>query len=126
MNSANYLSKILLVQSLIISALVFVALPMLLAQNAETGDAVAQTSIRDMWPEDQTSFPVPTVMAIAFTDHRVLRGSLFFVFVLGGILIETRCPNKKTTGTFHALHLLLSTLWGAYFLLGCLAPFIPL
>ena len=126
MNSGNYLSKIILFQSILISTLVFWALPLLLEKSSGNGTEIEETSIRDTWQEEHNSLPVPTVFALKFADHRVLRWGLFSVLVAGGVLIEMLCQNTKTTGTYHSLHLMLCTLWGAFFLLGCIVPYIPL
>lgn len=120
----DYLSKLILAISILISTFVFVFIPMLLERHSNEGIVVH--TIRDTWGEGRLLLPTPTVYAVYFADHRLMRVIVFIIFVAAGVLVEMLCGNKKISGTFHAACLLLSVMLGAFLLLACILPYVPL
>jgi len=74
MKSDKYLSKLILILSILISTLVFIVLPMILEDKSH--EEIAVHTIRDTWEEDYLSLPTPTTLAITFADHHVIGHSV--------------------------------------------------
>lgn len=126
LNSSDFLSKIILLQAILISLIVFLTIPSILEKKSDNINEINIASIRDSWQEGKASLPIPTVHAIFFTEHRFIRWFFLSISIIAGVLIEMRCKNKIFSGTYHSVHLMFFTFLGAYLLIGCLAPFIPL
>ena len=124
MKSDKYLSKLILILSILISTLVFIVFPMILEDKSQ--EEIALHTLRDTWEENYLSLPTPTKLAITFTDHNVIRTIVFSVFIIAGVLVEVLCKNKMITGTYHSVFLMLCIIIGTFFLLACLLPYIPL
>jgi hypothetical protein len=101
-------------------------MPLILEKNSTNIHEINISSIRETWKEDEVELPIPTLHAISFAELRIIRWSFLPILIATGILIEIRCQNKMISGTFHSINLMLCTFLGGYFLMGCLAPFIPL
>lgn len=118
-----YLSKLLLILACISLILTFVILPFLLDHD---GPDLKTGHLREFLWQKSMNLPVPTIHALAFSDHRVVRMVICVVLFLTGLCMEIFVHNKKMSGSFHACLLLGSMGMGYYFMLGCLLPFIPL
>ena len=124
MKSDNYLSRLQFFISQLFLLLVFLILPLIL--KLTTTDEVKINTIRALWEASHLDLPVLTHYAIYFTDNMNLRIMLLILFILIGSLIEIFINNKKISGTYHSVCLLIFITTGAFFLIACLLPFMPL
>lgn len=124
MKSDNYLSKLILILSILVSILVFIVFPMVLENTSH--EEIAIHTIRDTWQDNQLLLPAPTKFAVTFADHNIIRIIMLSVLIFAGVLFEVICRNKMITGTYHSVSLLLCIMLGAYLFLACIVPYIPL
>lgn len=124
MNSINRLSKIIYVFSILVSAVVFIVLPMILEKSSN--DDLVMCSLRDTWGEAQVALPTPTIYALSFTDSKAPRILVFILFIVVGLLFELLCKNKLYTGIYHLTYLTFGCILGWFFLFACLVPYYPL
>ena len=124
MKSDNYLSKLILILSILVSTSVFIVFPVILRDSSH--EEIPIHTIRDTWQEDHLLLPAPTKFAITFADHNIIRIIIFILFIVVGVLFEVLCKNKMITGTYHSVYLLLCVILGTYFFLACIVPYIPL
>ncbi len=124
MKSDTYLSRLQFFISQLLLIPVFVILPLILKNT--TNDEIKINTIRTLWEESHFVLPIPTHYAIYFTDNISLRITLLILFILIGSLIELFLNNKKISGTYHSICLLIFITTGAFFLTACLLPFMPL
>jgi len=124
MKSDSYLSRLQFFMSQFILALVLVVLPLILKETEN--DGIKINNIRKLWEESHLILPVPTHYAINFTDNAILRMILLIIFIIIGSFIEFSLNNKKISGTYHSICLLIFITTGAFFLIACLLPFMPL
>ena len=124
MKSDNYLSKLILILSILVSTSVFIVFPVILRDSSH--EEIPIHTIRDTWQEDYLLLPAPTKFAITFADHNIIRIIMLSVLIFAGVLFEVICRNKMITGTYHSVSLLLCIMLGAYLFLACIVPYIPL
>ena len=124
MKAGKYLSRLLFFISQLLSLFVFVILPLILKDTAN--DEIKMNTIRILWKESHLVLPVPTHYAIYFTDNTILRIIILILFLIVGLFMEFFLNNKKISGTYHSVCLLIFIKTGAFFLIACLLPFMPL
>ncbi len=124
MKPDRYLSRLQFFISQLLLLPVFVILPLLLRDTAN--DDINIKTIRTLWEESHLVLPVPTYYAIYFTDNTTLRIIILILFIIIGFFIEFFLKNKKISGTYHSVCLVIFMTTGTLFLIGCLLPFIPL
>jgi len=124
MKSDKYLSRLQFFISQLLSIFVFVILPLILKDTAN--DEIKMNTIRTLWEESHLVLPVPTHYAISFTDNTILRIIILILFLIVGLFMEFFLKNKKISGTYHSVCLLIFITTGAFFLIACLLPFMPL
>lgn len=123
MKTANYLSRLILTISILVSGCVFIIFPMFLEDTSN--EEIALCTLRDTWDEENLLLPVPTKFAITFADHKATRIVIFSLFIIAGVLFEVLCRNKTVTGTYHSVFLLLCIMLGAYLFIACILPCMP-
>lgn len=124
MKSDKYLSRLQFFISQLLSIFVFAILPLILKDTVN--DGIKINTIRTLWEESHIVLPAPTYYAIYFTDNTILRIIILILFFIVGLLMEFFLNNKKISGTYHLVCLLIFITAGAFFLIACLLPFIPL
>ena len=124
MKSDNYLSKLILFTSVLISFFAFVFLPMILKDNSN--EEFKTYTLRNSWEENKLALPTPTKYAILYSDQKIIRFTIFTLFAAAGVLLEIQCKNKVITGTYHLFYLLLGIIISGSFLLACILPSIPI
>ena len=124
MRSENYLSRLILLTSILISLFAFIVLPIILSDDSNA--ELKTYTFRNALDENGLSLPTPTKYAVLFSDHNVIRFTIFILFAVAGVLLEIQCKNKKITGTYHLVYLLLGIMICGLFLFACILPSIPL
>jgi len=124
MKPDKYLSRLQFFISQLLLIPVFVILPLLLKNTAN--DDIRINTIRVLWEKNHFVLPIPTNYAIYFTDNTTLRIIILILFIIIGCFIEFFLNNKKISGTYHSVCLILLIITGTLFLIACLLPFIPL
>jgi len=124
MKAGKYLSRLLFFISQLLSLFVFVILPLILKDTAN--DEIKMNTIRTLWKESHLVLPVPTHYAIYFTDNTTLRIIILILFFIVGLFMEFFLNNKKISGTYHLVCLVIFITAGTFFLIACLLPFMPL
>lgn len=123
MDEASFLSKLLLVISIIVLVFVFLVFPLILSNP--NSDINIHT-LKDVWESGDFELPIITKLSISFTASTVLRYILFAALLIIGILSEFFVENKKTSGVVHVLNLIIGMLVGTIFLFSLVVPFMPL
>ena len=124
MKSDSYLSRLQFFLSQLLLLPVFVLLPLILRDTSN--DDININNIRALWEKNQLELPVPTHYAIYFTDNATIRIILLILFITIGCFVEFFLSNKKISGSYHSVCLVIFITTGALFLISCLLPFIPL
>ena len=124
MNSGTFLSRLLLVLSQLMSAVVFLLLPLILERAS--ADDIELVSIRELWEQSGIALPTLTAHTLFFSDHNRLRIIGFLLLLAAGILVEWYMRDKKKSGVYHSICLAGSVVAGFLFLTACLLPFVPL
>ena len=120
----SYLSRLQFFISQLLLISVFVLLPLILRDTVN--DDINIKTIRALWEDSHLVLPVPTHYAIYFTDNITLRIIILILFVIIGCFMEFVFKNKKISGTYHSVCLVIFIITGTLFLISCLLPFIPL
>lgn len=123
MNEGPFLSKLLLVISILVLVFAFLIFPAIL--NNPNSD-INLSTLKDVWDSGNFELPVITKLSISFTENSVIRYIIFAILVLIGILTEIYAVDKKNSGLLHALNLVIGMLISTLFLLSLVIPFMPL
>ncbi|MBN2419111.1 MAG: hypothetical protein JXL81_06970 [Deltaproteobacteria bacterium] len=122
--SEKILSRLILVQALVLSLVVFILLPSLLRDTS--GDDLAGCTVRSVIEQSGDSLPVPTRIAIKFTDIRPLRILFVILFAASVFVLEIRYKKSRAKDIYYSIYSVCCFAVGLMFLTACLLPFIPL
>jgi len=123
MNEGSFLSKLLLLISVVVLAVVFLGFPTIL-NNPES--SINIYTLKDVWQSGSVELPIITKLSISFADQSLIRFVVFAFLILIGILSEFFVENKKTSGVVHILNLIIAMMIGTLFLFSLVVPFMPL
>jgi hypothetical protein len=123
MNEGSFLSKLLLLISVVVLAVVFLGFPAIL-NNPDS--SINIYTLKDVWQSGSVELPVITKLSISFADQSLIRFVVFAFLVLVGILSEFFVDNKKASGVVHILNLIIAMITGTLFLFSLVVPFMPL
>jgi hypothetical protein len=123
MDEASFLSKLLLVISVLALIFAFLVFPSIL-NNPE--NEINLYTLKDVWVSGNFELPIITKFTVSFADNALPRYIAFVVLLLIGILSEFFVDNKKTSGVVHTLNLTIGIMVGAFFLFSLVVPFMPL
>ena len=123
MNEGSFLSKLLLLVSVVVLAIVFLAFPSIL-NNPES--SINVYTLTDVWESAEVELPVITKLSVSFAGQSLIRFMAFAILTLMGILSEFLVDNKKASGTVHILNLIIAMMIGSLFLFSLVVPFMPL
>ena len=123
MNEASFLSKLILVISILVLIFVFLVFPSIL-NNPKS--ELNLFTLNDVWESGEIELPIITKLSVSFAENSILRYILFAALILTGILTEFFVESKKTSGLVHAFNLIIGILMGTIYLFSLVIPFMPL
>lgn len=120
----SFLSRLILVQSLILLLFVFILLPTLLNDNSN--DDLIHCNIRMVIEKSGNSLPTPTIIALRFADIGIIRILILFLFLASVLFFEIRYKKGKAKDIYYLIFSIFCLTIGFMFIIACLLPFIPL
>ncbi|MBW2207650.1 MAG: hypothetical protein JRG79_12120 [Deltaproteobacteria bacterium] len=124
MSDTSFLSRLLLILSIVLLAISLFLLPRALTK--QTDDQIQLVTLRDILEKDNMVLPYPTKLCISFSDKPLLRGIIFVFLLAVGLAGEFFIKNKKIGGLIHLVNILIALGMGSYFALSLVLPFTPL
>ena len=124
MSDTFFLSRLLLILSIVLLAISLFLLPRTLTK--QTNDQIQLVTLRDILEKDNMVLPYPTKLCISFSDKPLLRVIIFIFLLAVGLAGEFFIKNKKIGGVIHLANILIGLCMGSYFALSLILPFTPL
>ena len=120
----KFLSRFILVQSLVLSLFAFILLPILLDDNSNND--LSSCNIRTVIEQNGDSLPIPTGIAMKFTDIGSIRILIVSLFIASVLILEVKYRESKAKDIYYSIYSIFCFAIGFIFLSAILLPFIPL
>ena len=125
MSEIKYFSLLLLILSLIVLAVSTQMFPSIVVNEISDKD-IPICDLSNYWKSQKVELPLLTKYVLTFSKAVTARRLGYLIFFILSISVEIFVKNKKASGTFHYITLMLGILLSWYILFAIILPGMPI